>query len=65
MKQIVSYNDTFLISSEADVLTELEYQIGKVIPQVPEIERNTFGFTAENKFIKGLGLYNQGLKSLP
>jgi len=49
----------------AQALEELEKIIGKPIPQVEEIERNTFGVKVEGDKVIGLCLYNQGLSTLP
>lgn len=54
-----------LFQPEANVLLEIELQINRNIPKVTQIGWNTFGFTATNNHVTGLGLYSQGLKSLP
>ena len=46
-------------------LKDLEDLIGKSIPYVHKIESDTFGVKIEGKNIVGLGLYYQGLTTLP
>ncbi|MFX0066863.1 MAG: TIR domain-containing protein, partial [Candidatus Hermodarchaeota archaeon] len=54
-----------VIGTEATILLMLEWQIERPIPQVAEIGYGTFGFIVDAGHITGLGLYNQGLDSLP
>ncbi|MFX1537189.1 MAG: leucine-rich repeat domain-containing protein, partial [Promethearchaeota archaeon] len=60
-----AYKGITLLSTEVDVLTELEHQVGEPIPPISYISWITFGFTAENNNVTDLGLYSQELKSLP
>ena len=46
-------------------LNQLEQMCGKQIPVVKEINWNTFGYVNTGITITGLGLYEQGLSSLP
>ena len=52
-------------AKQAQFLEELEELIDKTIPQVEEIGSQTFGFKVEGDNITGLGLYRQGLTTLP
>ncbi|MFX1251805.1 MAG: leucine-rich repeat domain-containing protein [Promethearchaeota archaeon] len=54
-----------VIETEAAILLMLEWQIGQPIPQVSEIGYGIFGFILDAGHVTGLGLYNQGLDSLP
>ncbi len=47
------------------IISELENMIGKPIPKVNEIERDTFGMVLDDNKILGLGLYECRLKNLP
>ncbi|GAG86868.1 unnamed protein product, partial [marine sediment metagenome] len=74
-KRRVTYNEAikFLLKEKRDdvspeqtqALEDLENTIGKSIPPVKEIEWDTFGVKIEGYNVVGLGLYKQGLVSLP
>ncbi len=49
---------------QAKVLEDLEKLVGKAIPQLEEIKWRTIGVIVEGDNVIGLGLYNQGLKTL-
>ena len=50
---------------DVQVLEELEEQLKEQVPQKEEIDFFTFGYTKEGEKVVGLGLYNEGLTSLP
>ncbi|MFX1260059.1 MAG: hypothetical protein ACFFAN_19590, partial [Promethearchaeota archaeon] len=50
---------------EAKALKDLEGLIGENIPLVEKIEWTTFGVKIEGDKVVGVGLYNQGLLTLP
>ncbi len=55
----------YIKPEQAQALEELEKLIDNSIPQVEEIEWNTFGVKTDGKNVIGLGLYDQGLSTLP
>ncbi len=57
---IGDYNGVTLSKRDTEVLRELETQVGK-IPQLPQVEPETFGFAVMNQRVTALGLYNKGL----
>ena len=54
-----------VVEAESVVLGLLELLLGKKIPKVNIIKADTFGFTASNSHVMGLGLCGQALTSLP
>ncbi|MFX1250428.1 MAG: leucine-rich repeat domain-containing protein [Promethearchaeota archaeon] len=59
------YKGCILVATEVDILMELEHQLEKPIPEVSSIGNDTFGFTAKDEHVTGLGLYNQNLSVSP
>jgi tetratricopeptide (TPR) repeat protein len=60
------YHGTMLAASEWAAMMDLERALGsKAIPAVQDVQYNTFGFTAAQGHVVSLGLYKQGLTSLP
>ncbi|MFX1534251.1 MAG: leucine-rich repeat domain-containing protein [Promethearchaeota archaeon] len=53
------YQDIRLFSYEVSVLVALEHQLGKPIPHVLNITGDTFGFTAEDCHVTGIGLFEE------
>lgn len=63
---VVSFHGTNISQQEAAVLKDLESLTGKNFSHVEKIEEYTqMGFTAINKRVSGIGLFNCGLKNLP
>jgi hypothetical protein len=60
------YHGTALAAGEWAAMMDLERALGgKAIPAVPDLQWNTFGFSVEQEYVVKLGLYQQGLTSLP
>ena len=59
------YNELSPKAREKMVLNQLERMCDRQIPLVNEIKSNTFGYSSNGTTITGLGLYGQGLSSLP
>ena len=53
------YQDVRLFSYEVSVLVALEHQLGKPLPHVLNMSGDTFGFTAEDCHITGIGLFEE------
>ena len=59
------YHRVFLQAKEKMVLNQLEQMCGTQIPLAKEIKSDTFGYVNKGTIVTGLGLYDQGLSSLP
>lgn len=59
------YQGAHLIAEEAAVLRAFEDMVGEAIPHVSEIKWSTFGFTARDYHVTGIGMFSKGLPSLP
>ncbi len=65
-KKIVPFKDAKIPQFEADILQELENQLGKQFSLVNKVEWDTkMGFSVENQRITGIGFYKCGISTLP
>ncbi len=54
-----------LTEGDVKAILKIEKLINKKIPEVKAIESSSFGYVRKNNRVIGLGLYKQGLTSLP
>ncbi|MHA1821636.1 MAG: leucine-rich repeat domain-containing protein [Promethearchaeota archaeon] len=62
--ELTDYNGVKIPRYEYNAMMDLETLVGN-IPQVSEIDDETFGFKSEQNHIVGIGLYNKDISSLP
>ncbi|HME52219.1 MAG TPA: hypothetical protein VKM55_08370 [Candidatus Lokiarchaeia archaeon] len=60
-----TYQGIELFDSEKSVLNTLEQHLQEPLPNIDEVAEFTFGFTAMDGNITGLGLYQKHMTSLP
>jgi Leucine-rich repeat (LRR) protein len=60
-----TYQGVQLITEEAAVLKAFEDMVGEAVPHVSEIKWSTFGFTARDGHVTGIGMFSKELPSLP
>ncbi|MHA1395625.1 MAG: leucine-rich repeat domain-containing protein, partial [Promethearchaeota archaeon] len=61
-----SYHGTLLVGIEYQFMMDLEKLLGgKPIPKVSQVSWDTFGYVENDQHVFQLGLYDQGLSSLP